>query len=174
MISFYSSQIPKLPDIFTFSQIFLPFRILLLSDGSLTRHLHIFLGYSMKVQILETAIIPLKDYHYDSIYSKIPYPQISRQIWLIMNKNTKILYANSIWNEMVFLKYFKNPEIPLGNWLIQSELDIFRLIYKVEYIYCYTLEKQFGCRGPFWTRYYFLIHNGNILASIQEVFSSTL
>nr|YP_010336842.1 hypothetical protein MW559_pgp044 [Stylonema alsidii]UNJ15248.1 hypothetical protein [Stylonema alsidii] len=174
MIPFYSLHVVKQYSPFLGCQIDLPFRILLLSDGSLTRHLQIFLGSSIQIQILRTGIAQLTDYHGNFIYSQIHYPQISRQTCLVTEKNVKVVYANSIWNKDILQKYCTNPNIPIGNWLIESELDIFRYLYKIEYIYSSHLEEYFDCEGPFWSRYYFLIHNGNILASIQEVFSSRL
>nr|YP_010336448.1 hypothetical protein MW428_pgp044 [Goniotrichopsis reniformis]UNJ14854.1 hypothetical protein [Goniotrichopsis reniformis] len=174
MIPLYSFQISELYAPSLLDQIPLLFRILIFSDGSLTRHLQIILGDYINIELENTALAQLNDYHGNLLYTKIDYPQISRQIWLVTEKNGKVVYANSIWNENILRKYFKDPNIPIGNWLIESELDIFRKIYKVEYVHYYDLEKHFGYKGPFWSRYYFLIHKGDILASINEIFSSRI
>lgn len=174
MVSIYSFRMQKLQAAYNFNKITIPFRLLLFSDGSLTRHLQILSGYSIRIMIIKTSIAQLKDRHGNYIYFTVPYPQISRQIWLVNEKNVKVVYANSIWNQEAFNKYLTVPKIPIGKWIIDSEIDVFRYIYKIEYIYSINLENHFKCKGPFWTRYYFLIHDGEILASIQEVFSSNL
>nr|YP_010335859.1 hypothetical protein MW631_pgp043 [Chroothece richteriana]UNJ14265.1 hypothetical protein [Chroothece richteriana] len=150
------------------------FKLLILSDGSLTRHLQLILNSTIQVEIDMFDKHSLLNYHYCGIHSVIPGPRISRRIWLITEQKEKVVYAHSIWPRNMFLRDFSNPDQSIGNWLIESEIDVFKYIYKIEYVYSYHLEQNFNSPGPFWSRYYFLVRNGCILTSVQEVFSPLL
>lgn len=170
MITYFSFQNISLLYNIPYSVIPKEWQLILFSDGSLTRHLEILLKNSIKLQIYKITTAKLVNYHEQFVCSNISYPQKNRQTWLITQNNKKILYATSIWNHSSLSTSF-SINIPIGKFLIETELDIFREIYKIDLLYSHDLEKEFNSKGPFWSRNYFLKHNQQILANIQEVFS---
>nr|YP_009296842.1 hypothetical protein Bangp_103 [Bangiopsis subsimplex]AOM66185.1 hypothetical protein Bangp_103 [Bangiopsis subsimplex]ARO90455.1 conserved hypothetical plastid protein [Bangiopsis subsimplex] len=171
MISVLSLHYTYLSNVVSCHILPIEWQIILFSDGSLTRHLEILLGEFIYVKIQAKNLWRLNPLLEKFIYSQIPYPRIKREIWLTTEKNVKVIYAISLWNNKALYKHFKNRNIPLGKILIESELDIHKQTYKIELIISSNLEKQFKRQGPFWSRSYFLIHSKNILAFVQEIFS---
>ena len=174
MISLYSLIVKQ--SSFKSPSVIIPpiWQTILLSDGSLTRHLEILLGTPVELQIQTIANIQLRDYSERFICSKICYPQISRLVWLRAHNKGNIVYANSIWNTKILSEFITNERLPIGRLFIDLELDICKQIYQIEYVHSYELERKFQYVGPFWSRQYFLMHHGEILASIQEFFSPIL
>nr|YP_010338587.1 hypothetical protein MW432_pgp044 [Rhodaphanes brevistipitata]UNJ18537.1 hypothetical protein [Rhodaphanes brevistipitata] len=148
-------------------------QVLLFSDGSLTRHSEIILGTEIEIELHNNTKSMYKQDE-KILRGQIPNPRINRQIWLKTVQGVKIAYATSIWKKEIFYEVFLKKNIALGNYLIELEYDIYKEIYNIEYIYCYHLEKEFQREGPFWSRHYFLRHNGEILASIREVLSPSI
>ena len=174
MISLYSFQLAQ-----SFKRVSLKglapiWQTILLSDGSLTRHLEILSGGLIQLKIELVMIIQSYNSFDKLLCSKILYPQLSRKIWLTTKEGSRIVYANSIWDADELSKLINNEKLPLGISFIESELDIFKQIYKIDYIYSIDLENSFKQIGPFWSRYYFLLHHGKIIASILEIFSPCL
>lgn len=96
-----------------------------------------------------------------------------RCIWLETSLYTKLVFARSIWlfqymNKIDF-KIKKNE--PIGNFLINSQIDIYKNIHEIYYGYSKKLEHKFNKNKPLWGRKYTLYYKNKSYVTIQEYFS---
>lgn len=63
---------------------------------------------------------------------------------------------------------------PIGQFLIESQADIYKDIHEIYFGYSKNLENQFNSKGPIWGRKYTLYYHQEYLATIQEFFSPYL
>nr|ALL97362.1 ycf21 [Pyropia endiviifolia] len=141
-------------------------KVILLGDGSFTRHCQI-------ITYGETTITHIST----SIYSK---PQnllqsyVNRQVWIGNNLKNKLIFASSWWNSDKYEAIYKYPSRAIGSVFIQSELDCYRDIHGIFLGYSAELESFFSVSGPFWGRYYTLFHEEKPISIIYEIFSPLL
>jgi len=67
-----------------------------------------------------------------------------------------------------------HPDLPIGQNLIQEKLETFREVRRLYYGEAEPIARLLNCSGPFWARHYLLLHRGQPLTVIYEVFSSRL
>lgn len=149
-------------------------QILLLGDGSPTRHLRLLTREPIEVDVIDMSPIGL---HLDSAPSPIqavPGPRLRRQVWLRTASGQRLAYAVSWWDESQVDKYLQNRALPIWDNLSRLHTELYRDIQGIQYGHSVTLEKAFGEEGPFWGRHYLFWHNGQPLTLIYEVFSPYL
>ncbi|KAM3099982.1 chorismate lyase [Phormidesmis sp. 146-35] len=147
-------------------------QMLLLGDGSPTRHLQLLTGEPTEVDVIDMSAIGLTDDNAPKVVEMVPAPRLRRQVWLRTASGERLAYATSWWEQSHVDEYLKNRSIPV--WTSLARLELYR---DLKGIYCghsSALEKAFGQPGPFWGRHYLFWHNGQPLTLIYEVFSPCL
>ena len=165
-VSLWNINWTSISQISTSSNIPPIWRIILLGDGSFTRHSQI-LTYSTSVINHICTHIYIKNNIHSSSY-------VNRKIWIGTNKRKNLIFASSWWNLIEYEKVYKDPSKAIGSFLIQSELDFYRDIHGIFLGYSLELELIFASTGPFWGRYYTLFHKGQPVSIIYEIFSPIL
>ncbi|KFM28112.1 Uncharacterized protein ycf21 [Auxenochlorella protothecoides] len=166
-----------------------PWRLLLLSDGSVTRHLSLLTQSEVNVDCVGM------DLHSDAD----PLPEeaevmggglLLRQVFLRTRRRQALVYARSWWRADSVDGYltWEGIEVwggeaigmgsmsldkaqPIWTSLSERKTELYREILTVECGHNEELEREFGRPGPFWGRYYIFWHAGQPLTVIQEVFS---
>ncbi|KAH7621714.1 hypothetical protein Ndes2526B_g02528 [Nannochloris sp. 'desiccata'] len=174
-----------------------PWKVILLSDGSVTRHLQLMTGLPVSVECLEmrrlgnheTLLSECSGNGYNSdgngIYfnnnlppaiSLLEGPLLQRQVLLHLPEplNRAFVYAASWWNADTVEEYLKDKDQPIWVSLSRERTEMYREIIDLEYGHSVELEEKFGAKGPFWGRSYLFWHKGRPLTLIYEVFSSEL
>jgi len=158
-----------------------PWKVILLSDGSVTRHLKLMTGLDVKVECLEMQELDTNIEELPLGAEEIPGPLLRRQVFLtkpVSCNGTEgsaeiLVYAASWWNAKLAKKYLANKEQPIWVSLLGAELR--REIQQVYHGNSAFLEERLGVKGPFWGRQYvFYWDGGKPLTAIYEVFSPTL
>ncbi len=150
-------------------------QLLLLGDGYTTRNLQLLIGDTITPHVIEsvatqsdTEAAPPELHHLGS-------DLIRRRVWLSpTHKPIPLLYAISWWDPIQMDQYFANPDLPIGQSLAQSQLEIFRDICSLYVGYSPFCTRLFQKPGPFWARHYLLRHQQKPLTLIYEVFSPDL
>jgi chorismate--pyruvate lyase len=158
-----------------------PWKITLLSDGSVTRHLQLMTGQQVRVDCLEMKDIGPFSADMIPCTCDIPgldegYATVRRQVFLDMKDSIErpYVYAVSFWHKEVVDEYLKDKQLPIWASLSAERTELYRDIVEVQLGYCDALEDHFGCPGPFWARTYVFWHNKKPLTIIYEVFSNKL
>nr|YP_009237478.1 product [Wildemania schizophylla]AKS28525.1 product [Wildemania schizophylla] len=144
----------------------LVWKVILLGDGSFTRHCNILTYTNSTIRHISTVVYTktgqsLKSY-------------INRKVWIGTNRKEKLILASSWWNSKEYQSIFKSPSKAIGVSLIHSEVDFYRDLHGVFLGYSQELENLFLVKGPFWGRYYTLFHKGKPISIIYEIFSPLL
>nr|YP_010925698.1 hypothetical protein RMC00_pgp016 [Neoporphyra dentata]WKD83930.1 hypothetical protein [Neoporphyra dentata] len=164
--SFCSTEIILPSQIYSSINIPMIWKVILLGDGSFTRHCQIITCGDTKINHIST-----------SVYSKTQNPSqsyVNRKVWIGNNSRNKLIFASSWWNIEKYEAIYKCPSRAIGSFFIQSELDCYRDIHGIFLGYSAELESLFLVQGPFWGRYYTLFHNGKPISVIYEIFSPLL
>ena len=149
-------------------------QILLLGDGSPTRHLQLLTGEPTEVDVIDMSLV---GEHADGAPEQIvavPGPRLRRQVWLRTASGQRLAYATSWWEASHVDEYLQNKSLPIWASLARLRTELYR---DVQGIYCgdsVALESAFEQSGPFWGRHYLFWHNGKPLTLIYEVFSPYL
>jgi chorismate lyase len=154
------------------SQLAPPWQMLILGDGSPTRHLQLLTGEPTEVDVIDMSAIGLADDNAPKVLEMVPAPRLRRQVWLRTASGQRLAYATSWWEQSHVDEYLKNRSIPV--WTSLARLELYR---DLKGIYCghsAALEEAFGQPGPFWGRHYLFWHHGQPLTLIYEVFSPYL
>jgi chorismate lyase len=155
------------------SQLAPSWQMLLLGDGSPTRHLHLLTGAPTEVDVIDMSPIGLSlDNAPDSII-QVPGPRTRRQVWL-RNGNQRLAYAASWWEQSHVDEYLQNRSLPIWASLARLRTELYRDVQGLHYGDSAALAAAFGCEGPFWGRHYLFWHHGQPLTLIYEVFSPQL
>jgi len=127
-------------------------QILLLGDGSPTRHLRLLTRESIEVDVLDMSSIGNERDRAPNDIEAVPTPRLRRQVWVRTASGHRLAYAVSWWDA--------------------QEVDEY--IQGIYYGHSPELEQAFNQTGPFWGRHYLFWHNGQPLTLIYEVFSPYL
>jgi len=151
-------------------------RMMLLSDGSVTRHLQLLTDMKTEADCFEMKHIGDEDTFpaLPAAVAAVPGPRLQRQVWLNDQVGTPLVYACSWWNAETVDSYLANSSLPIWVSLQKKGVDIHRQIESLEFGNCAELEAGFGHAGPFWARHYTFYHDGEPLTVIYEVFSPEL
>jgi chorismate lyase len=156
------------------SQLAPAWQILLLGDGSPTRHLQLLTGEKTEVDVIDMSLIGRDDDGAPQQIQAIPEPRLRRQVWLRTASGQRLAYATSWWDAAHVDEYLQNRSLPIWESLSRLHTELYRDIQGIYYGHSPALEVAFGERGPFWGRHYLFWHDRKPLTLIYEVFSPYL
>ncbi len=148
--------------------------MLLLGDGSPTRHLQLLTEEPTEVDVMDMAAIGMDDDGAPSALKLLPGPRVRRQVWLRTASGQRLAYATSWWEARHVDEYLANKSLPIWASLAKLRTELYR---DVQGIYCGespALAAAFGEKEPLWGRHYVFWHRGQPLTLIYEVFSPYL
>jgi chorismate lyase len=148
--------------------------MLLLGDGSPTRHLRLLTGEPIEVDVIDMSLI---GEHLDNAPASIKViagPRLRRQVWLRTASGQCLAYAASWWNVDQVDEYLQNRSIPVWDNLSRLHTELYRDIRGIEQGHSAPLAATFAEVGPFWGRHYLFWHKRQPLTLIYEVFSPYL
>lgn len=151
-----------------------PWQILLLGDGSPTRHLRLLTREPTEVDVIDMSVIGMDDDHAPDLIEAVPTPRLRRQVWLRTASGQRLAYAVSWWDANLVDEYLQNRSLPIWESLSRLHSELYRDIQGVYYGHCPALESAFGQNAPFWGRHYLFWHSGKPLTLIYEIFSPYL
>lgn len=151
-----------------------PWQILILGDGSPTRHLSLLTGEPTEVDVIDMSLIGMEMDHAPELIEVVPGPRLRRQVWLRTASGQRLAYATSWWEASHVDEYLQNRSLPIWASLARLRTEIYRDIRQVYLGHSPALEQAFGQSGPFWGRHYLFWHDGQPLTLIYEVFSPHL
>ncbi|MGD2181396.1 chorismate lyase [Lusitaniella coriacea] len=149
-------------------------QILLLGDGSPTRHLKLLTGEKTEVDVIDMSLIGMADDGAPQRIQAVPAPRLRRQVWLRTASGQRLAYAVSWWDASRVDEYLQNRSLPIWDNLASLHSELYRDIQGIHYGHCPALEEAFKEQGPFWGRHYLFWHSGQPLTLIYEVFSPYL
>ncbi|MFM7240346.1 MAG: chorismate lyase [Cyanobium sp.] len=156
-----------------------PWRLLLLGDGSPTRHLESLSGQPVEIELI--AMAPETAADADASGGAPPPPEVGelaepllrRQVWLRCGDQT-LAWAESWWNQTQADAHLQRREQPIWRSLTSDRAELFREVDGLAQVSAPWLEQRFGVPGPFWSRHYRFFRGGLPLTVIREVFSPAL
>jgi len=152
-----------------------PWRLLLLGDGSPTRHLQLLTGLPVEVELIamgpdrcavDEPPAPVE-------VGELQAPLLRRQVWLNCG-NLSLGWAESWWNLAEAERHLCDRRQPIWRSLTSGRAELFREVDGLGQVRAPWLSERFGCAGPFWSRHYRFFRNGRELTVIREVFSPLL
>jgi chorismate--pyruvate lyase len=149
-------------------------QILLLGDGSPTRHLQLLTRDRTEVDVIDMSLVGNDLDGAPAPIQMVPGPRLRRQVWLRTASGQRLAYATSWWEASHVDDYLQNRSLPIWANLARLRTELYRDIQGIHYGHCPPLEAAFGQPGPLWGRYYLFWHNGKPLTLIYEVFSPYL
>jgi chorismate lyase len=149
-------------------------QMLMLGDGSPTRHLQLLTGEPTEVDVIDMSPIGHDPDNAPSVIEAVPGPRLRRQVWLRTASGQRLAYATSWWEASHVDEYLQNRSLPIWASLARLRTELYRDIQGVHYGHSKALELAFGQTGPFWGRHYLFWHHGRPLTLIYEVFSPYL
>ncbi|MFO7629316.1 MAG: chorismate lyase [Prochlorococcaceae cyanobacterium] len=150
-----------------------PWRLLLLGDGSPTRHLELLTGLPLEVELIAMAADPAGDAAAPPEIAELPGPLLRRQVWLRCGEQS-LAWAESWWNQEAASVNLANRDQPIWRSLTSNRAELFREVDGLAQVRAGWLEQRFAERGPFWSRHYRFFRGGQPLTVIREVFSPAL
>lgn len=148
--------------------------MLLLGDGSPTRHLQLLTGEPTEVDVIDMSLIGTNLDGAPNLVQVVPGPRLRRQVWLRTASGQRLAYATSWWEASHVDEYLQNRSLPIWSSLAQLRTELYRDVQGIYWGYSSTLERAFGQPGPLWGRHYLFWHHGQPLTLIYEVFSPYL
>ena len=148
-------------------------KLMLLGDGSPTRHLQLLTNHETKIRLISMQIDPLFKKEGPREIDQLKEPLIRRQVW-IRNQNKNLAWAESWWNSEQVSQNLKSKEEPIWKNLTQDRSELFREVDSISIVNSNWLEEQFCFEGPFWSRNYRFFRNKKPLTIIREVFNPLL
>jgi chorismate lyase len=156
------------------SQLAPTWQLLLLGDGSPTRHLQLLTGEKTEVDLIDMSPVGMHQDGAPEQMQVVPGPRIRRQVWLRTASGQRLAYACSWWEASHVDEYLQNRSIPVWLSLEKLRTELYRDVQGIYYGHSEALEKAFGHAGPFWGRHYLFWHHKQPLTLIYEVFSPYL
>ena len=145
-------------------------KLMLLGDGSPTRHLQLLTNKETKIKLISMKLDPLIHSEYPSEINQLQTPLIRRQVW-IKNEEKTLAWAESWWNSQQINKNLTAKEEPIWKNLTQDRSELFREVDSISIVNSKWLEKEFQFQGPFWSRNYRFFRDKKPLTIIREVFN---
>jgi chorismate--pyruvate lyase len=149
-------------------------QILLLGDGSPTRHLQLLTGEPTEVDVIDMSAIAMSSDQAPDLIQAVPGPRIRRQVWLRTASGQRLAYATSWWEASHVDEYLQNRSLPIWASLTRLRTELYRDVQGLYYGHSPALEAAFEQKGPFWGRHYLFWHHGQPFTLIYEVFSPYL
>ena len=151
-----------------------PWQILLLGDGSPTRHLQLLTTEPTEVDVIDMSSIGMNLDNAPDLIHTVPGPRLRRQVWLRTASGQRLAYASSWWEASHVDEYLQNRSLPIWASFARLRTELYRDVQGIYYGHSRELEFAFGESGPFWGRHYLFWHHGQPLTLIYEVFSPYL
>jgi len=148
-------------------------KLLLLGDGSPTRHLQLLTGQPLEVELIAMAPEPEADPDVPREVAELEKPLLRRQVWLACGDRT-LGWAESWWNRSAAESHLRDRRQPIWRSLTEGRAELFREVDGLGQVQADWLEERFGQAGPFWSRHYRFFRQGRELTVIREVFSPAL
>ncbi|HEY9847021.1 MAG TPA: chorismate lyase [Candidatus Caenarcaniphilales bacterium] len=149
-------------------------QMLLLGDGSPTRHFQLITGEPTEVDVIDMSLIGMDLDGAPELIQVVPGPRLRRQVWLRTASGQRLAYATSWWEASHVDEYLQNRALPIWSSLAELRTELYRDIQGIYLGDSNALALAFGLPGPFWGRHYLFWHNGQPLTLIYEVFSPYL
>lgn len=156
------------------SQLAPAWQILLLGDGSPTRHLQLLTNEPTEVDVIDMSLVGNDRDGAPPQIQAVPGPRLRRQVWLRTASGQRLAYATSWWEASHVDEYLQNKSLPIWASLARLRTELYRDVQGIYYGHSTALEAAFGESGPFWGRHYLFWHYGKPLTLIYEVFSPYL
>ena len=154
-----------------------PWRLMLLGDGSPTRHLRLLTGHSVQVNLVamdaDANLSSGAGGNRPAEVQELDPPLLRRQVWLTCG-GTTLAWAESWWNQSEAERNLSKREQPIWLSLTQGRSELFREVDGLALVSEPWLEQGFGERGPFWSLPYRFFRQGRELTVIPEVISPPL
>ena len=150
-----------------------PWRLLLLGDGSPTRHLHLLTGLAVDVELVAMEPEPLAGPGAPAEVAELAPPLLRRQVWLRCGEDC-LAWAESWWNQEQAERHLGQRHQPIWHSLTANRAELYREVDGLAQVDAPWLEERFGQGGPFWSRHYRFFRGGKELTVIREVFSPQL
>eukprot|EP00873_Tetraselmis_striata_P040725 jgi/Tetstr1/460989/TSEL_006140.t1 len=153
-----------------------PWKVMLLSDGSVTRHLQLLTDLDVSVDCFEMRNIGNNFTCLPEETQLLSGPILQRQVFLREGNEDKQahVYAASWWDASQVDELLKDKSKPIWVSLSEGRTELYREIKRVYCGHSEKLEEAFQRKGPFWGRHYIFWHDGKPLTVIYEVFSGSL
>jgi chorismate-pyruvate lyase len=148
-------------------------KLMLLGDGSPTRHLQLLTGQPLEVDLIAMAPETGADPHAPPEVAELEEPLLRRQVWLACGGRT-LGWAESWWNRSSAESHLRDRSVPIWRSLTEGRAELFREVDGLGQVQADWLEERFGHAGPFWSRHYRFFRQGRELTVIREVFSPAL
>ncbi len=149
-------------------------QMLLLGDGSPTRHLQLLTGEPTEVDVIDMSTIGFDHDNAPTSIEIVSGPRLRRQVWLRTSSGQRLAYATSWWEQSHVDEYLQNRSLPIWASLARLRTELYRDVKGICYGHSSVLEEAFEQSGPFWGRHYLFWHHGQPLTVIYEVFSPYL
>jgi chorismate lyase len=149
-------------------------QLLLLGDGSPTRHLQLLTNEPTEVDVIDMSPVGMDIDGAPDLIEAVPGPRLRRQVWLRTASGQRLAYATSWWEASHVDEYLQNRNIPIWASLARLRTELYRDIQGIYYGDSAALELAFEEKGPFWGRHYLFWHHGRPFTLIYEVFSPYL
>jgi chorismate-pyruvate lyase len=150
-----------------------PWKLLLLGDGSPTRHLQLLTGFPVEIELIAMAAETAGGAGAPPEVAQLEEPLLRRQVWLVCGDRT-LGWAESWWNQGEAEAHLRDRRLPIWRSLTAGRAELFREVDGFGQVQERWLEERFGCSGPFWSRHYRFFRQGRALTVIREVFSPAL
>lgn len=152
-----------------------PWKLMLLGDGSPTRHLQLLIGQPVEVELI--AMAPDHQRPGEAAppaeVNELEAPLLRRQVWLNCGALT-LGWAESWWNLRDSETHLRDRSQPIWRSLTSGRAELYREVDGLGQVDAPWLAERFGCSGPFWSRHYRFFRQGRELTVIREVFSPLL
>ena len=145
-------------------------KLMLLGDGSPTRHLQLLTKRETKIELIGMNLDPKSKKEGPKEILQLKEPLIRRQVW-IKNDKTTLAWAESWWNTEAVNKNLTNKKEPIWKNLTQDRSELFREVDAISIVDSDWLQEEFLFKGPFWSRNYRFFRNKKPLTIIREVFN---
>jgi len=150
-----------------------PWQLMLLGDGSPTRHLKLLTGHEVAIKVISMAKEKNNEDGFPEEVNELDPPLLRRQVWLRCGDLT-LAWAESWWNSKEAEKNLKNKNQPIWKSLTQGRSELFREVDGLALVNANWLKSEFKEEGPFWSRHYRFFREQKELTVIREVFSPKL
>ena len=150
-----------------------PWRLLLLGDGSPTRHLQSLTGLPVEVEVIAMADDPDPGSEAPQEVEELERPLLRRQVWLRCGGDT-LAWAESWWNQHEAEQHLRQRSQPIWRSLTADRAELYREVDGLALVEAPLLEQGFGQPGPYWSRHYRFFRGGRELTVIREVFAPAL
>ena len=148
-------------------------KLLLLGDGSPTRHLQLLTGHPLEVELIAMAAEPADGAGAPLQVEELEPPLVRRQVWLNCGGRS-LGWAESWWNQAAAAAHLRDRGRPIWQSLTAGRAELFREVDGLAQVEADWLAERFEAAGPYWSRHYRFFRQGRELTVIREVFSPAL